>query len=448
MDAPRLGGASVKIAFIIVILLLGTPVSAFGQEPVKEHPIARFDALALRHNKFLSSFTSRKYAAEAAGRAERLKWPQPRLGYTLDVMTPWMGSHSIGHSVQISQELPLPGARERMAVPWEAERARIDAEFVREKGDLLRDLRLDLIELARLDGRLALIADEAGLMSDALAVIEALLPVGRATRSDLLQLEIALERAQDRAEVLRAQRQALEARLWAKVGRSEEAPAGLLALEGLLTSWTAEVPEEEVLIEWVHAFSPDLQQTLAEEEAAYAQVQLVDEQVRPWPEVMVGYANTAPMWSELEPRSQIFQVGISVPIPLMRRQYGAEASRWQEEAAALADVRAQQIKEVEAQVQGLLVELESDVARLGRYEQELTPLAGDLARDFLIGVELGERTSTEYLLALGQEVELEAEIVDLRAAVLAGYVELQRLTGGRFGADTAWAYPEWIGGER
>lgn len=448
MDAPREGGARVYVAIFIVGMMLGVPASALGSGPQGASPVARLDALALDKNQSLTSIKTRQRAADQAGRAEQARWPQPRLGYTLDVMAPWMGAHSIGHSIQVSQELPLPGARERMSAPWEAERELIGAEYGEVRADLFRDLRLALVELARIDGRLALIEEESGLMNDALGVIEAVLPLGKASRGDYLQLEIALERAQDAAQVLRARREALEQELWAKVGLGAEEEESLPDLEGLLTSWEADLPAEEVLIEWALGSSPKLLRSLAAEEVAQAQVKLVDERVRPWPELMVGYANTAPMWSELEPRSQIFQIGVSMPIPLVRGQYGAEASRWQEEAQALAEARGQEEKGLAAQIRAALVEIESEGARLRRFEEELAPLAGDLARDFLIGVELGERTSSEYLLALRQEVELEAEVVELRAAVLVGLIELQRLTGGRLGAGTAWAYPEEQGGER
>lgn len=448
MYAPRPGGVGLRIGIALWVMVLGAPGFAHGSEPGQAHPVARFDELALRENRSLRGLKSRRVAVEQAGRAQRMEWPQPRLGYSLDVMAPWMGSHSIGHSVQVSQELPMPGARERMSVPWQAEQELVDAEYAEVQADLLRDLRLDLVELFKIDAQMALLEEEVGLMEDALKVIEALMPVGRAERGDYLQLEIALERAQDRAQVLVASREAVEAALGARVGAGAEPLGDLSGLGEYLTSWTAALPEEELLLEWALSNSPELERSLAQEAVAQAQVTLVDERVRPWPELVVGYANTAPMWAETEPRSQIFQVGFSMPIPLVRGQYGAEASRWQAEAEAVAQERAQREQRLAAEVRAILVELKSDERRLRRYQEELAPLAGDLARDFLIGVELGERSSSEYLLALKQEVELEAEIVELQAGRLRRLVELQRLTGGRLGADTAWAYPQQGGGER
>ena len=444
MSTPWLSTWGCRSAVFLVSCGLSFSAAAETVPAPRDSEVAQMDALALSENQSLQAYKWRAEESRAQARLEGERLPQPMFEYMFDVGAPWTGHFSTGHSVRVMQRIPRRGAREALAAPARAEEQATLSMQAEAVVEVLRDIRLDLIEFARIDARVALIEEEIEILDDALGVVEAIIPVGRADHSDLLQLELARESALDEIEDLRARRQTKWENLAARVGVAEERLVEIGIPAELLDSWLddlPDLPDTAQLVEWAEEYEPGLASIEARAVVADAQVAAVDQRVRPWPQLMAGYSNMPPMWEMDGPRNQMFQLGVSFEIPVFRSQYGVEASRWQAAHQAVTEERGQREKELSAQIEAAVARWESDRARQRRHENELLPLAQDLAQQVLIGVELGERSASDFLLALRQEIELERRILDLRAGLLRELMELQKLTGGRLGADTAWAYP-------
>lgn len=411
--------------------------------------IEEIDRLAIEQNQSIQAFESRIRQSESEAEYHQSRWPEPRLEYMSDISAPWTPHFTTGHMVQIMQEIPRGGARDARAGPAQAE-ADVSRQQQQEvKADLLRDLRLDVVELARIQARLELIEDEIGLLDDALGVLEATAPLDdRSDHGDFYQLELARESAVDQRDRLESMRQARRATMASRIRVGSEQIEGMGFSADLLEEWLTDLPGFDEIVEMARGGDPELARLEAEAEVADARIELVDERTRPWPQLMAGYSNMAPMFEMDGPRSQMIQLGISIPLPIWGSQYDLEASQHQEARRAVDQQRTQYADELEGRVRELLWRWETDQRRLERFERELIPLATDLAEEVLVGMEVGERTASDFLTALRQEIEQEGQLIDLRAEQLERLMQLQRLTGGRLGAEEPWAYPQELRGER
>lgn len=436
---------SVSIACAVGCAVIALPMlAAAGSAEVE-----RLDELALENNQAIHAYDARVRQSEHQAEFEQKRWPQPMVEYMGEVSTPWSPHFQTGHTIRLMQEIPRGGQRDRRAAPARAEAEVQRREQSRQTVELLRDLRVDAVELARIDARLELMDDEIGLLDDALRVLEATAPLDEmGDYGDFYQLELARETAVDRRSELRSRRKARAAKMASRIGVESEAVEELAFDAGVLEEWLIELPERDELVAMATEGERRLASLEAEAQVAAAQIDLVDERTRPSPQLMAGYMNRPPMWEMDGPRDQMFEVGISIPIPIFRGQYDAEASQWQQAQQAVELQRSQLADDVRGEIEELLEEWEADEERLVRHERELLPLARDLAGQVLVGMEVGQRTASDFLTALQQEIELEGAIIELRADQVTRLMEFQRLTGGSLGADQAWAYPEEYGGQR
>lgn len=427
---------------------LALPATADAATPVAQSEVETMDALALENNQSIHAFDARIDSARQRAEFEQSRWPEPRIEYMLDVSAPWTPHFTTGHMVRVMQSIPRGGARSARAAPARAEQNVAQSEQVTESLKLLRDLRLDVVALARIEARIELLEDEKGLIDDALGVVEAIAPLGEGDHGDFFQLELARETVLDQLASLEADAQSRRAEMAARMGVPTDHVEEMQFPADVLDDWLVELPPPDDVVELARKREPRLASLEARASVADARIDLVDQRQRPWPQLMAGYANMPPMWDMDGPRDQMLQFGVSMELPIFGSQYDAEASQWQAERQAIERDRVQLRDDVRGRVEELLAGWTTDRERLRRHETELLPLASDLARRVLIGMELGERSASEYLLAVRQEVELEGRMIELRAALLERLMELQRLTGGRLGADQAWAYPALNGGEQ
>lgn len=409
------------------------------------------DALLLNENQALKAFESRSRRLQLQAEQAESAWPEPSFEYMLDLSAPWSPHFESTHSFRVMQMIPRSGSREAQGAPARAEAA---SEYVEQRAaaqDLLRDGRLDLLALARLEAREALYEEERRIIDDALEVLAGLIPVGRGEHGDLLQLELARESLLDEVETLRNEREEVLRGMAARAGTELSEVRDVLEgirLSALLKESIGALPPEEELLQWAREEEPGLGRFEASQEVVDARIRLVDERVRPMPELMAGYMNGPPMWEMDGPRMQMFQLGVKIPLPVFRRQYDLEGASWQEAAASIQEEQGQYLRELEGRIEALRIRWESAQRRLQRYERELVPMAEDYARQILVGLELGERTSTEFLLAMRQEIALSRQMIELQYRRGTAEIELQRWTGGRLGAESSWAYPMSVGVER
>ena len=427
-----------------VAVLVAMPSMVQASPPVT---MEELDVLALQENQNLQAFDARALELRQQAQFEAQRRPEPMLEVMLDVSAPWTPHFTTGQMIRLMQPIPRGGARQAQAAPTRAAVGVVTSRKRDQSLSILRDTRLDIIELARIDARIGLLQEERELIEDALGIADARTPLGGGEYDDFFQLELARETVLDRVAELKSVRASRQARLSARLGGdSPVSSADTIAAE-VLTSWSVELPDREELVDLVRESAPGLATLSAQQRELGQRIELVDQRQRPWPTLIVGYTNRPAMWEMDGPRDQMIQVGVSMALPIFGGQYDAEASRWQAAAQAVEAELVQESRDAVGELLGLIAQWDSDRRRLKRHHQELVPLADDLAGRVLIGMELGERSAAEYLLAVRQEIELQGRIIELQAAQLRRLMEIQHLTGGAVGQGEPWAYPE-IEGER
>ena len=443
MSSPWLCRRGIQHVFLsVACVALALPAAAEDAASGSNSEIETLDALALENNQSLRAFDNRARQAREQAQFQEQRRPEPMVEYMLDVSAPWMPHFTTGHMIRVMQSIPRGGARRASAAPARARQQVVYFEQREAEVELLRDLRLDVVELARIEARIELLEEEMGLIDDALGVVEAVTPLGKGDHGDFFQLELERETAEDGLARLRSERKARRATMAARMGVDVERVDALEFPADILEQWLVDLPTKEELVERAREGEPSLARLDAEAGVADARIELVDQRQRPWPQVMAGYSNMPPMWEMDGSRAQMFQLGISIALPIFGSQYDHEASQWQAAHQAVQQDRAQQNNEIRGQIEELMAGWNADRQRLQRHERELAPLASDLARRVLIGMELGERSASEYLLAVRQEVDLETRMIELRADLLERLMELQRLTGGALGEHQPWSYPD------
>ncbi len=204
--------------------------------------------------------------------------------------------------------------RERL--DWEASAAGLEAEARQ------REVRLG-VRLAWLDGLLAhgsreLLVETQPLFRDLVDVTRSLYGVGRKARQDVLRAELELSHLEDR--ILEARKREAEARAtlsrWTGTAAERPLPAALPDLPPL--------PSAAVLQEALERH-PRILAASARLEAGTAAVDLAQEQRRPGWALDLGYAYRDGLLPTGESRSDFFTVGVTLELPVLRRQALDEA---------------------------------------------------------------------------------------------------------------------------
>lgn len=401
------------------------------------------DRELLSENRNLSAYDARSHAYEERALAQERSFPQPMVEYRLGVTAPWMPHFQTTHMIEVMQTIPRRGSRANQSQP-----ARVSSEgelLQREVAlqDLFRRNRQDILGLARIEAILRLLREEEGLLEDARDVVAGLIPLGRATQSALLELELQLERLTDDREALEIEAQGLLADLSSRIGRSSTEISGQLErgyLLELFDTTLGDLPERESLKEWVMSDEPGIAVRLQALQLVEAQRGVLVERLRPEPQLMLGYMNDPPMWEASGPRMQMFQVGIRLAIPLFRSQVEGEQTGLTSTGLAISQEEEQYRRELLGGLDNAILRVEGANRRIRRIGVELLPLATDLASQILIDVELGERNITEFLSAVRGEVEVSRRLVEIEFRKREAELDLQRLTGGQFGRATGWSY--------
>ncbi|RDV39016.1 TolC family protein [Bradymonadaceae bacterium TMQ3] len=413
--------------------------------PPSDESIAALDAQALENHPGLRTYASRAEEAALAAEVEQGRWPEPRVEYMAEFSTPWAAHQTTDHMVTLMQTIPWPATRRASAAPARAMEQAARAEERAAAHQILRDIRRELVAIARAREMLLHVDEEVGLVADVRRIIEATLPVGRAEHSDLYRLQLAEAGLEDMRRDEEARLRAAKGRLANLLGVSTDA-LNLPETTAIL-DWTVDLPSREELAAMIEANSPVLARFEAERAQARAQEELVERQLRPPPQIMVGYGNMAPMYSHADPRHDVFQVGFSIALPIWGGRYGTEARRWQAGASAAEEARAAALRDLLAQLESARSRATQADERVEAYREELMPMASLVSAEVLTGVEVGQRSVTDYLGAVREEWDLHGRYLELKAERANQLLELQYLSAGQLAAESPWAYPASLRGQ-
>lgn len=438
---------------LVASLLVCLAPSAYaenGERGEDQDVVSWLDAQILNENQVLAGFGARQDALGSRARGVEESFPQPMVEYMLDVSAPWMAHTTTGHMVQVMQTLPLPGSRGRRAEPFRRE-AQLEALAYRVAAlDLLRESRGDLVELVRIDEELKLLREEEDLLDEAVEVVRAVTPVSRGGQGMLLELELRREGLLDRREVLGGEREEVLVRLASRTGLAQEVLRERLRGEALTKIWDeewGEIAAKPRLEEWALRGEPGLQMLEGREAVLRARRRALEEELRPSPQVMLGYMNEPPMWEMTGPRMEMIRVGVQVAVPIFRQQNNHEGRAIENAQVELTRAQEEYERGLRARLSEAYLRWENARSREERYRRELLPLAEDMSRQLLVDIEIGEKSIADFLLAITREIEVERGLLAVEVREREALLDLQRATGGKVGESTNWAYPEEVRGE-
>lgn len=386
-----------------------------------------YERYALEHHRGLWAQRDRYRANLREAEGAQSRWPQPMFGYDVEIGTPWSQS-GVTHMGMVSQTIPWPGVLDQMAEPA---RRQADAEAQRFQGlarQIVYEVRSVLIEIARIEAIEAVVEEQRALYGEAISILEQTMATGRGDYSDVLRLSTASERLADRLDILRSQREqqvaALRALMDLEAGvvlrfdfGGEEDP---LAVEEQSVDVAA-------LVAQMSAEHPELALLRAQGALAEARGEVARSRRLPWPTVRLGYGNMPAMGGE--GREDVVLLGFSLPLPLFTRQYDAEVDAARLQQSAFAEEERVARRRLSSQIEASATRVEESLMRLRRYRLELLPLASDVTERMAYEMETGQRSVTDYLLAVQQQLELETSVVELGASIARDLARLDLLAG-------------------
>lgn len=427
-----------------LLILLAAPTLAHAQ-PVDAHRYTteQLIPLALANNPELSALHERWLAALARADAARSAWPQPRISYSAYLLAVETRQGPQRHVVALSQAFPWLRALRDAADPALAEADALAAEFDAAALRVAFDIEAATLAIARLDALAELLTEQRIVYQDVAQHEAAVIPFGGAGHGDLLRTTLMVEVLTDRLADLAAERAVLVASLGALTRMPED---GVFDVAGPdLVSAAVPVDGLDADLQAVIATAaendPQLAALDARARAESERAEVATRGALPAPTLTVGWGIVdrydTPLPGTGAGGRDTFLVGLSLPLPVARRQYDrAEAAHLASASAYTADADALRIR-LRAEVEAALIRLTDELARVERYERDLLPTAHEATEHYAISIAQGAGNHTEYLLAFEQELQLRVAVIDARYAAALERARLSQLTGAFLAAPDA-----------
>lgn len=314
-------------------------------------------------------------ASAEAGRS-RTSWagllPDPsfQLGF-MNLSVPGFSADmasSMAPSVTLSQRLPFPGklaAESRMA----DRSAEMAEEGAREAWWRVRTrVARAFYELWEVERRLEVLEETRGHLDDFRTAATALYEAGGGQQADMLQAHVEVARTDAGIGRLRAEREAVAARLNGLLDRPADTPLPPAELGPL----SARAPSRDTLRRWATEGRPDVVRSRLAVERAGARTDRARREI--WPDLRLGVGYGQRSTATGTRRMASFMVGFDVPVFAGRRQLGQRDEARALEDAARADL-AEARAEVDARLGELLAELERTRTLVELYREEVLPQA-------------------------------------------------------------------------
>lgn len=336
-----------------------------------------------------------------------------RYSFTRDFMT----MRRIG----VMQELTRGAKRELRAQRFEREAEKSAAEKNAAIAGIQRDTALAWLERYYAEAMAEVLGEQIAQARLEVRAAEAAYRGARAGQADVFAAHGTVAALEDRASEQASRVRVAKSNLARWIGEAAGAP--LAAAPGM-----EKVPFETEGLETHLAAHPEMVALAKQEEIASTEARLAQASRTPDWTVEVSYQKRGPEFSDM------VSFGVSLPLPWDR------GNRQDREAAAklaLAEqARAQREEALRAhvgEVRAMLAEWHSGRERLGRYRDELVPLARERARAALAAYQGARTTIGELLMARRNESEVrlqEAQLALETARLWAKLTFLVPHTGG------------------
>lgn len=433
----RLWGVVVGLA-----VLCGPVWSAGAQEEadreveLPETP-AEYEKYALKQDLELRATYERWSSARSEARAAGARWPQPSVGYRTFIDAMWHDDARTMHRGMISQRFPWPGVLDRAAEPARLRAEVMEYRFRSRALEVVYEVRKRLIAIARIDDIRDILREQREIYGDVGELVDQNMESDLADYGDSLRVSTAREKIRDRLDALESDRAQKVAELRDLLDLSPDTD---LRFDFEDPHDPLDVPEErpnrEELVEAARTEHPDVAAERAAADVQRARAEYARAKRLPWPKLSLG-VQSSPIrmgGNEFDRRTALM-VDVSVPLPLFLEQYRQEGEQFEEQREAALVERERVRRNVAARVDSAVTRIDEKLRRLERYREELLPLADDATQHMLQKIETGERTVTDYLLSFEQELDLQTNVVEFRAAIAKERARLEKMTGGTFEAD-------------
>ena len=400
-----------------------TPAQEVGDEPIfREAPLELQPLVraVLERNPDLQ-------AARAAWQAALARYPQetslpdPMVGYSIAPLSVFSDDVRLGHTVELSQELPWPGKRrlEGEVAVAEAAMARADLVEVRLRLALMTSrLYYEYYVAAR---AIDIVREYLALLAEQQKSIDIQLSAGRAWQDDVLALDI--EVAERRRELIQMQAmldlvaQQINAMLHLLPQLPLPPPPAQLPAPPEPEAALAELQERAL------RNRPELGSIEARAEAARAAIAVADRSFYPDFRLMGQYTT---MFMEIEHQ---FMIGVGINLPIYRARRRAAVDQAE---ARLVQARAQRAglaDDVRREVAGAWRRYAEARQMLAVYQEQIVPAAEQRVDAIWLGLQSGRAEYVEVLRAR-RELEMARLAVErMLAQAHERRVELDRAQG-------------------
>ena len=325
-----------------------------------------------------------------------------RYSFTRDFMT----MRRIG----VMQELTRGAKRELRAQRFEREAEKSVAEKNAALAEIQRDTALAWLDRYYAEAMVAVMREQLAQSRLEVQAAEAAYRGARAGQADVFAAHSTTASLEDRASEQESRVRVAKSNLARWIGEGADAP---LAAAPPMDAVPLEAPTLEANL----AAHPEIVALTKQEEVAATDARIAQASRTPDWTVEVAYQQRGPDFSNM------VSIGVSVPLPWDRgnrqdREIAAKLAMAEQARAEREEMLRTHIGEVRA----MIVEWQNDRERLGRYRQDIVPLARERARAALAAYQ-GARTSISDLLAARrnesdvrmQAVQLEADAARLWA---------------------------------
>lgn len=401
------------VAFVVAAVLAGRAAQA---EPHTDDPFA--GAAHLDRAVLVAEVLRRNPSAQAARagwRAARAQVAQerglddPMLTYEIAPLSLFADDSSfehtsprLGHTIQIEQRLPVPGARALRAEMALAEAAMARQSWAEVELGLALSASMLYDDWYTAHRALDVNAHHVENVTAFRQSAEAQYAAGRASQQDPLRAEIELAELLQEKIMLEAQRDMVRAELNGLLHRSPRAALPPPPTE--LTVRTTMPPPGEDLEAVALRQRPELAGAEAARTGRQAAVDLARKSYIPEVELMASYSS---MWDETPHR---YMVGVSVNLPLYREQRRAAVDQARASLSRSAYEQERLQDEIRVEVEKARQRLLEAMHVAELYRTRLVPVSRDRVAAARAGFETGRGSFTELL-----EAENALQAIELRA---------------------------------
>lgn len=361
--------ARLPAAAHIVVLFLGVQVQ--GQTTRPDLHLEEVLGAARLGNPGLQATQA---MAEAAALREPVSSAYPDPVFQVGVMNvglPELNADmamSMAPSLQLTQRVPFPGKRHLAHLVAVEDRRLAELGAEEQWWRVRSQVSSFFYDLYALDQQLSQMRETWALLQDFRQVAKAMYSAGRGRQADVLRADVEVARIDGDIQAMEARRRGVAAKLNAALGVPAATPVGSPVLGDLSTG----LPSAEELLTWADESRPLLAQGRSRVSRAESERQLAGRQI--WPDVTVGVAYGQRDRGNGAERMGSLMLGLSLPVHAGKRQHAvrdAASAAKRSSEAVLASLEAS----VDAEVAGLLAELDRAEALIGLYRSEVIPEA-------------------------------------------------------------------------